>query len=215
MNDVSGFIRVMIVDDHGMVRRGLAAFLKINSDLALVGEARNGKEALQMCERVQPDVILMDLVMPEMDGPTTTRLIRERYPQVQVIALTSFQEKDLVQDALRAGAISYLLKNVSADNLAEAIRAAYVGRSTLAPEAVQALIHEESQEPSPGHDLSAREREVLALLIEGLSNPEIAERLSVSRSTAKAHVSNILSKLGASNRAEAVALAVQHDLVME
>jgi NarL family two-component system response regulator LiaR len=132
---------------------------------------------------------------------------------VQVIALTSFQEKELVRDALRAGAISYLLKNVSADDLAEAIRAACAGRSTLAPEALQALVQADDQEPAPGHDLSEREREVLALLVEGLSNPEIAARLSVSRSTAKAHVSNILSKLGVSNRAEAVALAVQHNLV--
>lgn len=205
-------IRVMIVDDHGMVRRGLAAFLKVSANLKLVGEARNGQEALKVCEQAQPDVILMDLVMPEMDGPAATRLIRERYPQTQIIALTSFQEKELVQEALRAGAISYLLKNVSADDLAEAIRAAHAGRSTLAPEAVQALIQIENQEPPPGFDLSARERQVLALLVEGLSNPEIAERLVVSRSTVKAHVSNILSKLSVSNRAEAVALAVQHNL---
>jgi NarL family two-component system response regulator LiaR len=206
-------IRVMIVDDHGMVRRGLAAFLRVFADLELVGEARNGKQAIQVCEQVRPDVILMDLVMPEMDGTAAARMIREQYPHVQVIALTSFQEKELVRDALRAGAISYLLKNVSADDLAEAIRAACAGRSTLAPEALQALVQADDQEPTPGHDLSDREREVLALLVEGLSNPEIAARLSVSRSTAKAHVSNILSKLGVSNRAEAVALAVQHNLV--
>jgi NarL family two-component system response regulator LiaR len=206
-------IRVMIVDDHGMVRRGLAAFLRVFADLELVGEARNGTQAIHVCEQVRPDVILMDLVMPEMDGTAAARMIREQYPHVQVIALTSFQEKELVRDALRAGAISYLLKNVSADDLAEAIRAACAGRSTLAPEALQALVQADDQEPTPGHDLSDREREVLALLVEGLSNPEIAARLSVSRSTAKAHVSNILSKLGVSNRAEAVALAVQHNLV--
>jgi NarL family two-component system response regulator LiaR len=210
--DPSDPIRVMIVDDHGMVRRGLATFLRVSPDLELVGEARNGSEALRMCEQVLPDVVLMDLVMPETDGMAATRTIRERWPQVQVIALTSFQEKDLVQRALQAGAISYLLKNVSANDLAEAIRAAYAGRPTLAPEAVQALIQTERQEPAPGWDLTAREREVLALLVEGLSNPDIAERLSVSRSTVKAHVSHILSKLDAGNRAEAVALAVQHDL---
>jgi NarL family two-component system response regulator LiaR len=203
----------MIVDDHGMVRRGLAAFLRISPDLELVGEARNGKEALLVCAQVQPDVILMDLVMAEMDGMTATQVICERWPQIQVIALTSFQEKKLVQEALQAGAIGYLLKNVSADDLVEAIRAAYAGRPTLAPEAVQALIQAESQEPVQDYDLTPREHEVLALLIEGLSNPEIAERLSVSRSTAKAHVSNILSKLGVSNRAEAITFALERGLV--
>ena len=206
-------IRVMIVDDHDMVRRGLATFLRVKADLELVGEASNGEEALQVCEQVQPDVILMDLVMPKMSGADATRIIRERCPQVQVIALTSFGEKELVQEALQAGAISYLLKNVSADDLTEAIRAAHVGRATLAPEAAQALIQAASQGPTPGHDLTPREREVLALLVEGLTNPEIAERLTVSYSTARAHVSNILSKLGVSNRAEAVALALRRKLV--
>jgi NarL family two-component system response regulator LiaR len=206
-------IRVMIVDDHDMVRRGLAAFLKAQTDLALVGEARNGREALRVCEEVLPDVVLMDLVMPQMSGAEATRAIREGCPDVQVIALTSFEDRELVQAALQAGAISYLLKNVSADDLADAIRAAYAGRATLAPEAAEALIQSASEGPALGHDLTSREREVLALMVEGLTNPQIAERLIVSRSTAKAHVSNILSKLGASNRAEAISLALQHRLV--
>jgi NarL family two-component system response regulator LiaR len=206
-------IRVMIVDDHDMVRRGLVTFLMVCPDLELVGEATDGEEALRLCEQVRPDVILMDLVMPKMNGTEATRAIRERWPQVQVVALTSFQEKKLVQGALQAGAISYLLKNVTVDELGEAIRAAYAGRPTLAPEATQALIQATSQGPAPGHDLTPREREVLALMIEGLNNPEIAGRLGVSRSTARAHVSSILSKLGVSNRAEAVALAVRRKLV--
>jgi NarL family two-component system response regulator LiaR len=155
----------------------------------------------------------MDLVMPQMDGATATRLIRERCPEIQVIALTSFQEQALVEQALQAGAISYLLKNVSANDLAEAIRAAHAGRSTLAPEAVQALVQAAGHEPALGHDLTPRELEVLALMIEGLTNPEIAARLTVSRSTAKAHVSNILSKLDASTRMEAISLALQHKLL--
>jgi NarL family two-component system response regulator LiaR len=208
-------IRVMIVDDHGMVRKGLMAYLKHITDIELVGEARDGQEAIEMCEKLEPDVILMDLIMPEMDGAAATRIIHKQWPQVQVIALTSFQEKNLVQDALQAGAISYLLKNVSGSDLAEAIRAACAGRSTLAPEAVQALIQPADPKLALSHNLTRREREVLALLVKGMNNPEIGERLCISRSTVKVHVSNISSKLGVSNRREAAVLAIQHKMLLE
>lgn len=209
-------IKVMLVDDHDMVRKGLAAFLQVKPDLDLVGEARDGIEALEVCGTAQPDVILMDLVMPEMDGAEATRMIRERHPDTQVIALTSFQEKNLIHDALKAGAIGYLLKNVTIDELAGAIRAAHAGQSTLAPEALQTLLQMESEksEPSVDFSLTDREMEVLALLVEGLNNREIAERLFVSRATAKAHVSHILGKMDVSNRGEAIAVALREGLIL-
>lgn len=208
-------IRVMLVDDHAVVRSGLSAFLMTYEDLELVGEASDGEEAVVEADRVRPDVILMDLVMPRADGATAIRAIRDRNPDVQMIALTSFKEQDLVQQALRAGAIGYLLKDVSADELADAIRAAHAGRPTLAPEAAEALIRSARNAGSTalGHDLTDREREVLELMVEGLNNNEISERLIVSRSTVKFHVSNILSKLGVSSRTEAVAIALQQNLV--
>ena len=207
-------IRVMVVDEHGMVRKGIVMFLKNNPDMEIVGEAQNGREAVELCEKLSPDVILMDLQMPEMDGITATRMIHKQYPRIQIIVLTSFPDRDKVQDALSAGAISYLLKNVSGEDLAEAIRDAFAGRATLAQEAVQALVQTPPTKlATPGFDLTLREREVLALLVKGLNNQEIADRLSVSHATAKAHVSNILSKLGVSNRAEAVATAIQQKLI--
>ena len=206
-------IRVLIVDDHAVVRSGLAAFLTVFDDLESIGQASGGVEALRMCEKHQPDVILMDLVMPGMDGAAATQAIRERWPNTQVIALTSFKEEDLVQSALQAGAIGYLLKNVSADQLAEAIRSAHAGRPTLAPEAAEALIQAAMHKPTIGNDLTDREQEILGLMTQGLSNPEIAERLYVSRSTVKFHVSNILSKLNADSRTKAVAIALQNDLI--
>jgi NarL family two-component system response regulator LiaR len=206
-------IRVMLVDDHAVVRSGLSAFLYVFDDLELVAEAKDGKEALEICEKEKPDVILMDLVMPVMDGAAATKAIRQKWPEIQVVALTSFKEDGLVQAALQAGAIGYLLKNVSADELANAIRAAYDGKPTLAPEAAQALIHAAVKPDRPDYGLTHREEEVLALMSEGMSNVDIAEKLYVSRSTVKFHVSSILSKLGVTSRTEAVAMALQQKLI--
>ena len=206
-------IRVMLVDDHTMVRRGLATFLKAFDDLELAGEAESGETAIQLCSKLQPDVILMDMVMPDMNGATATSTIRQQFPKVQVIALTSFKDEELVKSALEAGAIGYLLKDVSADDLVRAIRAAHAGRATLSPEAAQALVHTANQPPAPGLDLTEREREVLSLMIEGLNNTQIAGRLTVSPSTIKSHVSNILSKLGVASRTEAVTLALRNRIV--
>ena len=206
-------IRVMLVDDHTMVRRGLAAFLKVFDDLQLAGEAESGAAAIQLCGEILPDVVLMDMVMPDMDGATATHAIRQKFPQVQVLALTSFKEGDLVKNALEAGAIGYLLKDVSADDLVQAIRAAHAGRTTLSPEAAQALVETANRLPAPGLDLTEREREVLALMVEGLNNTQIAGRLMVSSSTIKSHVSNILSKLGVASRTEAVTLALRKHIV--
>jgi NarL family two-component system response regulator LiaR len=206
-------IRVMLVDDHTMVRWGLATFLMVFNDFKLVGEAESGRTAIQLCAEVLPDVVLMDMAMPDMDGVTATRLIHQQFPQVRVIALTSFKEGRLIRDALEAGAIGYMLKDASADELAQAIRAAHAGRATLSPEAAQALVHAASQPPAPGFDLTEREREVLTLMVEGLNNTQIAGRLTVRHSTVKSHVSNILSKLGVASRTEAVTLALRNRIV--
>jgi NarL family two-component system response regulator LiaR len=207
------FIRVLVVDDHAMVRRGLASFLKISADLLLVGEAKNGLEAIQRCDEILPDVVLMDMVMPEMDGATATRAICQKHPQVRVIALTSFKEGDLVKNALEAGAIGYLLKDVSGENLVNAIRAAHSGRATLSPEVAQTLVETANHPPLPVINLTERERQVLAAMVDGLNNKQIAEKLTVSLSTIKSHVSNILLKLSITSRTEAVAFALRNNIV--
>jgi NarL family two-component system response regulator LiaR len=206
-------IRVLLVDDHNVVRSGLGAFLHAFDDLELVGEASSGREAIRKVESLEPDVILMDLKMPEMDGAETTEKIKEKFPEIEVIALTSFKEKDLVKRAMEAGAIGYLLKNVSADELADAIQKAYRGEPTLAPEAAQALIESTRTPKTQIEELTPREKEVLQLLGEGLTNPKIGERLVISNSTVKFHVSSILGKLNVSSRTEAVAYALKHNLI--
>jgi len=205
-------IRVLIVDDHSIVREGLTALLNVFPDLELAGEAHSGPEGIRLCQDLMPDVVLMDLVMEGMDGITAIRMIRQQHPHIQVIALTSFKETEYVQEALEAGAIGYLLKNISADELAQAIRAAHRGEPTLAPEATRALIKVATQPQSIGFDLSDREREVLSWIAKGLSNAEIAQKLTLSISTVKNHVSSILSKLQVSSRTEAALLAVEHNI---
>jgi len=206
-------IRVLIVDDHPVVIRGLATVLSALDDMSLVGEARSGEEAIELCENTQPQVVLMDLVMPGMGGVKAIQAIRERWPQTAVIALTSFVERGMVEEAIRAGAISYLLKNVSAEELGNAVRSAVSGRSTLSEEVARLLVQDVRKGTKEDYDLSDRERETLKLMTEGLSNVAIAKHLVVSESTVKFHVSNILSKLGATSRTEAVTLALRHHLV--
>ncbi len=212
-NSPSQAIRVMLVDDHPMVRKGLSTIMKVFDNLQLVGEADNGAAAIKLCAEVLPDVILMDMVMPGMDGATATRAIRRQFPQVQIIALTSFKEGDMIKNVLEAGAIAYLLKDVSADDLVRAIRAAHAGRATLSPEAAQSLVEAANQPPMPGLDLTEREREVLALMVEGLNNTQIAGKMTVSPSTIKSHVSHVLAKLGVASRTEAVTLALRNNMI--
>lgn len=206
-------IRVLIVDDHAVVRSGLSAFLIASDGLELVGEAASGEEAVRKCRDLLPDVVLMDLIMPGMNGAEATRAILNVCPDVKVVALTSFKDDDLMQKTLQAGAIGYLFKNVSADELVRAIRSARAGKPVLAPEAAQALIHAVTHPQPVGFDLTERERDVLNLMVKGYNNPQIAGELIISRSTVKFHVSSILSKLSVTSRTEAVALALQHHLV--
>jgi NarL family two-component system response regulator LiaR len=206
-------IRVLLVDDHRMVRDGLRVFLSVFDDIKVVGEAQDGSEVLGQCALTKPDVILMDILMPGEDGPTATALVRQEYPNIQVIALTSFVDPKLVQRALEAGAISYLLKDVHADKLALAVREAYQGRGSIDSAAAKTLVSEGHDEPSTEYGLTAREAEILELMVAGKTNKEIALTLTVSPGTVRFHVSNVLSKLGVKNRTEAVSLAWQDGLV--
>lgn len=203
----------MTVDDHEILRTGIIYSLMPFKDLELVGEASSGAQALQLCAELQPDIVLMDLRMDGLDGIQTTQAIRNQYPQVQVIALSSFYEKESVEGVMQAGAHGYLIKGVSGGELAEAIRVAYSGQTVLSQEAAQALLQPDKEPDELKFDLTDREQEVLALLVKGYSNAQIAEHLTISISTAKHHVRAILSKLGAANRAEAAALALQHNLI--
>ncbi len=210
-------IRVLIADDHAMVRSGLRLFLMAFEDLKMVGEAGSGQEVLEICARERPNVILMDMIMPGMDGIRAVQEIHARFPKTRVIGMTSFQDANLIREMLDAGALSFLMKNVSAAELAEAIRETAKGNATLSAE-VQEILKTPVPTSVPtnctkGYNLSEREKQVLTCLIAGMSNAEIARELVISLSTAKYHVSSILTKLEAGNRAEAVSLALQERLV--
>ena len=206
-------IRLMIVDDHLMVRDGLRVFLSVYEDIQVVAEADDGEQAVMLCRDVKPDVILMDLLMTNLDGFEATRIIKSENKSVQIIALTSFADQELVKKAFQAGAISYLLKDVQSDKLAETIREANRGRATIDSAAAQALVASAGESPSHSDELTPREREILTLLVAGKTNKEIAGQLSLSAGTVRFHVSNILSKMGAINRTAAVSLALQEGIV--
>lgn len=205
-------IRVLIVDDHSVVRQGLRMFLELEADIELVGEAVNGLEAVDLARQFKPDVVLMDLLMPKMDGVSATEIIRTELPDTQVIALTSVLEDQAIFDAIRVGAISYLLKETKSDKLCEAIRAAAAGEVRLSPQVAARLMREVSAPESP-ETLTERETEVLRVLARGFSNIEIAEALFITEATVKTHVSNILAKLGLPSRTRAALYALKIGLI--
>jgi len=206
-------IKVLVVDDHPVAQAGLALFLQSYSDMRLVGTVSTGYEAKAFCEHLQPDVILMDMKLPDMEGVTAIQLIREEHPRIKVIAFSTFADGELVERAVQAGASGYLLKTATAEELADAIRVASQGRTVLAPFAAEALMQTLRQQSTPQVELTHREKEVMALLKQGLSNAQIAERLMVSPATVKFHVRGILTKLKASSRAEAVVIAWQRNSI--
>lgn len=206
-------IRVMLVDDHPLVREGLRAVLDAYDDIVIVGEASDGDFAVHACQRECPDVVLLDIQMPHVDGITTAHRLRNACPTTQIVALTSFSDEKSVQGMFEAGAIGYILKDVSGDELVQAVRGAHAGQSKLSSRAAQALIQLTAQPPQVGHDLTAREREVLSLMAHGMSNQQIAAQLVISRSTVKNHVSSIMSKLHSASRTQAVAIALEHAIL--
>jgi NarL family two-component system response regulator LiaR len=206
-------IKVLIADDHPLVRHGLKTYFKACDDIYLVGEAENGVEAIEICGKHQPDVVLMDVQMPELNGVETTSNILKKWPNIKVIILTSFVDKELIENSLKAGALSYLLKNESGEKIVKVIRDAHQGKSNLSSEATQIMISEVRNPLSKRFKLTKREKEILSLMVEGLSNKEIANRLTLSTSTIQFHVTNILSKLGVSKRTEAIYLALKQKLV--
>lgn len=216
-SNLPGKISVLIVDDHPIVRQGLRTLLELQDDIIVVGEAVNGKAAVELCSRLAPDVVLMDLVMPEVDGITATRQIKTLNPALRVIALTSFVEDDKVISAIQAGAVSFLLKDVSPTELLEAIHAAYLGEARLHPYVMRKLMDQVSSQPGPARpvtpELTSREVDVLALVAQGMSNREIAAALVISEKTVKTHISSMLGKLNLEDRTRLAIFAIKHGLV--
>jgi len=205
-------IRVLIVDDHSVVRQGLQMFLALDPDIEIIGEAENGREALLRARELRPDVILMDLLMPEMNGVAAIKAIKAELPEIEIIALTSVLEDKAIFDAIREGATGYLLKDTESHKLCEAIKAASVGQVQLSPE-VAARLMREIRAPESPETLTERETDVLLALTRGLSNSEIAEALFITERTVKAHVSNILGKLGLASRTQAALYALKNGLI--
>jgi DNA-binding NarL/FixJ family response regulator/class 3 adenylate cyclase len=215
VNEEEGPIRVLLVDDHAVVRRGLRGFLELLKDFDVVGEAENGREGVAAADRLVPDVILMDLLMPEMGGLEAIEAIKQAHPEIEIVAVTSFIEEEKVTSALEAGASGYLLKDAEAEEVAQAIRAAYNGEVHLDP-AVSRLLAQrmrQRKDAEPVEPLTTREKEVLSQLAKGASNKEIAYELGITERTARTHVSNILGKLGLASRTQAALYAVEHKLV--
>jgi len=210
---VKNRIKVLIADDHPLVRYGIKTFLETYDDIYIVGEAENGREAIEICEKHLPDVVLMDVRMPELNGIEATNHILKKRPNIKVIILTSFIDKELIENSLKAGASSYLLKNESGERIVRVIRDAYQGKSNLSSEATQIMISEVRNPLSKRYQLTKREKEILSLMVEGLSNKEIAKRLTLSTSTIQFHITNILSKFGVSKRTGAIYLALKQKLV--
>ena len=213
MNIKSDPIRIILVDDHAVLRSGLKYITEVIDSIEVIGEASNGIEAVQLFQELKPDVVLMDLMMPEMGGLEATHRITREFPEARVIVLSSSKENDVVQDALKAGAVGYLLKNISSAELTNAIEKAHTGIPTLSPEATQALIQSKTKPEKPEYNLTLREIEVLEKLTIGLTNPQVADALCISPATVKRHVSNIFIKMNVNNRTEAVAVALKHIII--
>jgi two-component system, NarL family, response regulator LiaR len=209
---MSGHIRVILIDDHIYIHEAVSAVLELVDDIELVAQGSNGLEAVQLCEQFAPDLVLMDIVMPRMNGIEATKQILSKHPQIRILALSSFQDRDSVRAMLESGAIGYVLKDGSSNDLEDSIRTAYKGKSVLSPEITDILLRPPSSSTN-GYGLTVREMEILRLMAKGMNNHEIAAALTVSYSTVRFHITHITSKMGVKSRAEATALAVREGII--